>query len=162
MAKLLPKAEDRKKYVKRTAPYELQQVAKRQRLETTKGTSEATEKQKVRLEANEKYVLDNLSIEKTVHLVISSLNKVPDTMPAQFANDYVGFINSGKVGQVKVIAKLLGAQLLEAGLGPGVKIAIKPPPEKPVESIVIKTEPEDKDEKVRGISLQKISRLGII
>lgn len=107
------------------------------------------EKQKVALQTNEKYVLDNLSIEKTVHLVISALTKIPNVMPSQFANDYVGFINSGQVGQPKVIAKLLGAQFLELGLGPGAKIATKlPPTEKSTDEVVIKIEPEDKDEKV--------------
>lgn len=150
ITKLLPKPEERKKYAKRTTPFEPQQAAKKPRLDTLKEkTSDTTEKQKTALEANEKYILDNLSIEKTVHLLINSLTKVPNTMPPQFASDYVGFVNSGQVGQLKVIAKLLGAQFLEVGLGPGGKIATKSPPvEKLPEEVVIKKEPEDKDEKV--------------
>lgn len=150
VTKLLPKPEERRKYVKRTIPFDSVQISKKPRLEKQKEkTVDPAEKQKAALEANEKYVLDNLSIEKTVHLVMSGLTKVPNVMPSQFANDYVGFINSGQVGQPKVIAKLLGAQFLEIGLGPGAKIATKSPPvEKTVREIVIKTEPDDKDAKV--------------
>lgn len=136
--------------MKRTVPFDSVQIAKRPRLETQKDkTVDAAEKQKAALEANEKYVLDNLSIEKTVNLVLNALTKLPSAIPPQFANDYVGFINAGQVGQPKVIAKLLGAQFLEIGLGPGAKIATKSPPaEKSANEVVIKTEPEDKDEKV--------------
>lgn len=112
------------------------------------------------MEANEKYVLDNLSIEKTVHLVINSLSKVPNVMPVQFAGEYAGFISSGQVGQPKVVAKLMAAQFLEVGLGPGAKIATKSPPAgKPIEEVVVKQEPEDKDEKVLFISKEKKFRL---
>lgn len=158
LAKLIPKPEDRRKYVKRVTTFDSQQVAKRPRLDLPKDKADATEKQKAALEANEKYVLDNLSIEKTVHLVINSLSKVPSTMPPQFPNDYVGFVSAGQVGQPKVIAKLLGAQLLEIGLGPGAKVATKSPPvEKSIEEVVIKQEPEDKDEKVKNKTCLKLS-----
>lgn len=91
--------------------------------------------------------MDNLTLEKTANLVIIALNKTPSSVPPEFADEYVKYIKSGQVGQVKVISKLLATQFLEAGVGPGANIIIKKPPttEKTIDEVKVKVEPNDKE-----------------
>lgn len=126
--KILPKPEERRKYAKRKVPTESQQISKRPRIGTPPEIEETTaleRQQKVANEVNEKYVLDNLTLEKAVHLVITGLNKIPNNMPSSFSNEYLVFVKNAQVGQPKVIAKLLAKQFFEADVGPGTKAAAK-------------------------------------
>lgn len=151
IAKLLPKAEERKKYIKRPMPQqESQQVSKKPRLEKEPEVDTDTyeKQQKKALELNEKYVTENLTMEKVVHFVVTGLNSIPATMPAQFVTEYGKQVKAGQVGQLKMIAKLMAAQFLEAGVGPGAKVITKSPPvvEKLIDETCIKVEPVDSKE----------------
>lgn len=126
--KVLPKLEERRKYAKRKIPTESPQISKKARIETppeVEETTSAEKQQKVANEVNEKYILDNLTLEKAVHLVITGLNKTPNSMPSHFTNEYSVFVKNAQVGQPKVIAKLLAKQFFEADVGPGTKAAAK-------------------------------------
>lgn len=125
--KVLPKPDERRKYTKRKMPTEAPQISKKPRIETPPEPEETTaeKQQKVANEVNEKYILDNLTLEKAVHLVITGLNKIPNSMPSNFTNNYSGFVKNAQVGQPKIIAKLLAKQFFEADVGPGTKAAAK-------------------------------------
>lgn len=114
------------------------------------------QQQKNALELNEKYVIDNLSMDKLVHLVVTGLNSVPATMPAQFVTEYGKHVKLGQVGQLKIITKLMAAQFLEAGVGPGKKVVTKSPPvvEKLIDESCIKVEKDDsKDDKDKVLTI---------
>lgn len=152
ITKLLPKPEERKRYSKRSLNTESTQIAKKARLETQPANDGLEKQQKAALEANEKYIIDGLTLEKAVSLIVTGLNKVPAAMPNFFSDEYAVFVQSGQVGQTKIIAKLLAKQFLDADLGPGAKLITKTA-EKLLEEVTIKIEADDtKDEKVSKIS----------
>lgn len=144
---MLPKPDERKRYAKRTLNLDSLQQAKKPRLELDPPNPT--------IESTEKFIADNLTTEKVVHLAFLTLKNVPNEMPASFLKDYTESLKSGAVGQVKTIAKLLASQLVEAGYGPeGKFVAKKPTPvvENVFDDVVVKVENEEED-KVISINL---------
>lgn len=81
------------------------------------------ENEKLKKEANElnqNFIMQNLNINNTILLVMSSMKNVPLHMPNHFAGDYTRAIANGT--DVTEIAKLLGEQFTEADVGPGAAI----------------------------------------
>lgn len=125
---MIPKPEERSRYCKRTLSMEsLQIYNKRPRLDphidfdndTNDSDSQSVQEQ------NEQSLADSLTLEKTVQLVIVSLQNLPDIMPPQFKVNYNKYIANGTVGDVGVVAKLITNEISEAGLGPAAKISTR-------------------------------------
>ncbi|XP_063902796.1 symplekin isoform X2 [Zophobas morio] len=155
ISKMVPKAEERRKYCKRTLSMEsLQIYNKKPRLDPQidfDNDTNDSEPQSLQ-EINEQFVMENFTLEKAVQLIFSSINKLPTTMPFEFSKEYSKFVDSGRVGQVEILAKILATQMTEASVSPPGKFFMKKneevkPPEKEIE--------EDKDEKEK---LQKKER----
>ncbi|KAB0797876.1 hypothetical protein PPYR_08869 [Photinus pyralis] len=141
LERMLPKADERRRYVKRSLNDEQLQPTKRPRLEQDPNS----EQQKLATDINEKFVLEKLNIDIAVQLVLKTLPKLPQTMPNQFKIDYSAFIKMGHVGELKVLGKMVAIQLLEAGLGPGAEKFLAAPPAKE-KSPVIEIRAKKKEE----------------
>ncbi|KAG5864258.1 hypothetical protein JTB14_019630 [Gonioctena quinquepunctata] len=123
--KFLPKSDERRKYKKRTLSSEslVQQSVKRARVERSFDFEES-EPQLTPQEANEQFILENLSLEKAVYLIFTNIPKLPNTVPTAFIKDYAEFVNSGNIGKIH-LANVLAKQFTEANIGPGSKIVEK-------------------------------------
>lgn len=126
--KLTPKAEDRRKYNKRTLSSEslIQQSSKRARLDQSMFDDEE-ENDTVHLtpqEANEQFILENLTLEKAVYLIFTHIPKLPSSAPTEFIRDYEIFVAQGNIGKIH-LANVLAQQFIEAKVGPGVQIETK-------------------------------------
>ncbi|KAH1013541.1 hypothetical protein HUJ04_002523 [Dendroctonus ponderosae] len=134
ISKMVPKSEDRRKYQKRALPDPTERAAKRARTEPINEiTIDEDEPEtsigapQTPLEANEKFINDNLTIDKAIYLIFTNIPKLPLNMPASFHKDYAKFVLSGRIGK-NHLAEALAAQFVEAKVGPGVNIK---PEEKP-------------------------------
>ncbi|XP_074025533.1 symplekin scaffold protein [Leptinotarsa decemlineata] len=125
--KLIPKSDERKKYKKRTLSSEslVQKSVKRARLDHNSfDIDESTDSQLTPLEANEQFILENLTLEKAVYLIFTNIPKLPNTVPTDFIKDYAEFVNLGNIGKIH-LANVLAKQFTQANVGPGKKIAEK-------------------------------------
>ncbi|KAJ8940017.1 hypothetical protein NQ314_010848 [Rhamnusium bicolor] len=127
--KLIPKAEDRRKYNKRTLSSEslVQQIVKKPRLEPHPFDFDDTNDSQFHLtpqEANEQFILENLTLEKAVYLIFTHIPKLPNTLPTDFITDYARFFKTGSIGKIH-LANVLAEQFTEANVGPGSKIIVK-------------------------------------
>ncbi|KAL3281104.1 hypothetical protein HHI36_004328 [Cryptolaemus montrouzieri] len=123
ITKMIPKAEERRKYTKRTLSFESLQLhqPKRQKIdaEIDVDAEESKDRKLTPEEINEKFVADKLTLEKVVEIIEISLTKLPDTMPVSFTKDYDKFVKAGSVGNKEIIHMLMANLLTENGLGPG-------------------------------------------
>lgn len=149
--KLVPKAEDRRRYNKRMLSSEslIQQNNKRARLDPSVYDDE-DENESLFLtpqEANEQFILENLTLEKAVYLIFTHIPKLPSVAPTEFLGDYEVFVTQGNIGKIH-LANVLAQQFTESKVGPGVQIEAK---QKAVEADRKKREKEEelKNEKVR-------------
>ena len=128
IVRLVPKIDERRKCFKRFLQSD-QHSNKRLRLDdeydSTGEDEDVRNKRVAALEANEKQILENLSKNVTVQMVINSLYNVPDTMPIHFVRDYEEVLTGQDWTVSNRIAKLLAVHFLEAGVGPGYQIAGK-------------------------------------
>ncbi|KAF5307789.1 hypothetical protein FQR65_LT06661 [Abscondita terminalis] len=160
LQKMVPKIEDRRKFVKRSyVDDQPLPQSKKARLDKDEGADQ----QKLATEANEKYVLDKLNIDTVVRLVLSTLPKLPATIPAQFKIDYAAFLKMGHVGDGKVLGTMLAIQLLEAGVGPGMEFLKNAPINKEIslstEGGKKKDDEEDKGHKKERAKVPRIKTL---
>ncbi|XP_030752389.1 symplekin [Sitophilus oryzae] len=152
--KMLPKIEDRRKYQKRSLGLDAlsQQLSKKPRIDplllVDLEDNDSNQTPLSPQDVNEKFILDNLTLEKAIYLIITNIPKLPLTMPASFAKDYSKYVSSGRIGK-EHLAGALAVQFVEAKVGPGVDVI----PEKP-ESNKRKRdnkevdEPKGKEEKI--------------
>ncbi|KAF7266373.1 hypothetical protein GWI33_020398 [Rhynchophorus ferrugineus] len=125
--KMIPKIEERRKYQKRSLSSEnLQQpVAKKFRSDVIPSfdleDNDTNLVPMTPLAANEKFVFDNLTVEKAVYLVMTSIPKLPPVVPPSFLKDYAKYVFSGRIGK-EHIASCMASQFLDAKVGPGVDI----------------------------------------
>ncbi|KAF5275676.1 hypothetical protein FQA39_LY06788 [Lamprigera yunnana] len=157
--KMIPKIDERRRYIKRSYVDEQPQHSKKARIDKDLDS----EPQKLATEINEKFVYEKLNIDTGVQLVLSTLPKLPSIMPHQFKIDYTAFVKMGHVGELKLLAKMLAIQLLEAGLGPGVE-ALKNHDVVKEKSPIIennkkKDEDEDKSHKKERVKVPRIKTL---
>jgi symplekin len=126
--KIVPKAEERRKYCKRTLSLEsLQIYNKRPRLDPQiefDNDTNDSEPQSLQ-DLNEQFVAENFSLERAVQLIFSSISKLPSTMPSEFNKEYGKYLESGKIGQVDVVTKILASQFTEAGISPPGRALLK-------------------------------------
>jgi symplekin len=149
--KIVPKAEERRKYCKRTLSLEsLQIYNKRPRLDPQiefDNDTNDSEPQSLQ-DLNEQFVAENFSLERAVQLIFSSISKLPSTMPSEFNKEYGKYLESGKIGQVDVVTKILASQFTEAGISPPGRALLK-------RSDEIRLEKELEEEKEEKEKLQK-------
>lgn len=127
ISKMIPKSEERRKYAKRTLSLESQQLynPKRPRLEDNnlqQMEQDIIDKKLTPLEINEKFILENLSIDRVIQIIEVSFKNLPNAAPSSFLKDYDKYVQGGTVGKIEIIATLLGMQFLEKSLGPGGKL----------------------------------------
>ncbi|KAJ8979540.1 hypothetical protein NQ317_017688 [Molorchus minor] len=149
ITRAIPKADDRRKYSKRSLSSEslVYQLSKKPRLDTNfdfdNDTNDALDNVFLNpQEANEQFILENLTLEKAVYLIFTHIPKLPNTVPPEFLNDYAKFYKTGNIGKL-YLAAVLGEQFTEANVGPGAKIAAR---EKALE-VSKKREREQEEEK---------------
>lgn len=75
-------------------------------------------------EANEQFILENLTLEKAVYLIFTHIPKLPNAIPPSFIIDYQKYFKGGNVGKIP-LANVLAEQFTEANVGPGAKIVVK-------------------------------------
>lgn len=99
-------------------------------------------------EANEQFILDNLTLEKAVYLIFTHIPKLPNTPPSEFLKDYAAYVNQGFIGK-NHLADVLAQQFIDAKVGPGVQIDAK---QKAIEAEKRKREREEESraEKVKN------------
>ena len=68
-----------------------------------------------------KWLVGKLNIDAVSGLVMVSMLNLPDTMPPIFAASYSPVTAAGTPSQIDHVARLLAAQLTNAGVGPGVE-----------------------------------------
>ncbi|CAG9859181.1 unnamed protein product [Phyllotreta striolata] len=165
--KLIPKAEERRRYNKRTLSAEslvVQHNIKRARLEESLSNIDVEDTIDPRLtpqEINEQFILDNLTLEKAVYLIVTNIPKLPLQASNEFIREYAEYVNSGKVGRI-YLANALAKQFTDSNIGPG-KTAEKQksPPEpkkkpKEDENKEEKEKPPPKKEKVRVLRVKNL------
>ncbi|CAH0557110.1 unnamed protein product [Brassicogethes aeneus] len=157
ITKATSKPEDRKKYTKRTLSAEssVQSAAKKPKLDTNYDYEDANEigVALTPIETNEQFVNENLSVDKAVYLMMTSIPKLPSTMPQDFAKVYNKYVHSGRIGKAHCV-HLLAKQLLDNRLGPGGKM--EPPPQKEKEPEVISKKRErEVDEEDKQLEKEK-------
>lgn len=119
---MVPKPDERRKYCKRTLSMEsLQIYNKRPRLdpqiEFDNDSNDSFGSQSLQ-DLNEQFVSENFSLEKVVQMIFSSMSKLPNSMSSEFSREYGKYVDSGRVGQVDVLVKILASYLTEAGISP--------------------------------------------
>lgn len=128
ITKLIPKLEDRKRYNKRTLSLEssVMQTAKKPRIDpSTFELDDTSDSQFITpQEANEQFILENLTLEKAVYLIFTHIPKLPNTIPPNFVADYQKYFKGGNVGKI-ALANVLAEQFTDANVGPGAKIVVK-------------------------------------
>lgn len=108
--------------MKRSLMHDIQQPnIKRQRIEVDIDR-DIYEKQRQAIDVNETFILENLNKAVCVQLVMNHFQKVPESIPVKFVNDYKESLKLGQAGDLKIISKYLAEQFVEAGVGPGNKI----------------------------------------
>ncbi|KAK4880146.1 hypothetical protein RN001_008292 [Aquatica leii] len=157
LQKMVPKVEDRRRFVKRSYADDIPAVqVKKAKLDKDVDS----EKQKLATDVNEKFVSDRLNIDVAVQLVLSTLPKLPATIPAQFKIDYAMFLKMGHVGDLKVLARMLGIQLLEAGVGPGVEFFKSPLASREKSPVVeVSKKKDENDDKIQKKDRPKVPRI---
>jgi hypothetical protein len=60
-------------------------------------------------------LMEKLSLENVVDLVIVSMYLLPEEIPASFQSDYTPIIDAGSPAQIEYLARLLSTQLTAAG-----------------------------------------------
>ncbi|KAL1491323.1 hypothetical protein ABEB36_011936 [Hypothenemus hampei] len=147
ITKMIPKAEDRRKYQKRTLLDQVERPAKKPRtskvVESQVTSIEDEEPDKVTSsqtpeEVNTRFIMNNLTIEKAIYLIITNIPKMPLNMPTSFKNNYAKYVSSGRIGK-QYLAEILANQFVEAKVGPGVNVK----PEERIESTKRKRELPD-------------------
>lgn len=124
--RMLPKADERRRYSKRTLSYESMQLhqPKRPKIDDQIDIDFEDFREKENSlspqEVNENFVLENLTLEKAVAIAEVTLSKLPDTMPVFFAKDYDKLVKAGTIGNEDITILLMTNLLTENGLGPGV------------------------------------------
>ncbi|KAJ8916157.1 hypothetical protein NQ315_016296 [Exocentrus adspersus] len=128
ITKLISKPEERKKYNKRTLSSEstIHQISKKPRLEQSPFEFDDTNDSQFLTpqEANEQFILENLTLEKAVYLIFTHIPKLPNAMPPDFVGDYQKYFKGGTIGKIP-LANVLAEQFTEAGVGPGVKVPVR-------------------------------------
>uniref|UniRef100_A0A6P7G6A9 Symplekin n=1 Tax=Diabrotica virgifera virgifera TaxID=50390 RepID=A0A6P7G6A9_DIAVI len=167
--KMVPKADERRKYNKRLLSSEslvLQQNAKKPKLDEQPAEVETEEVYDPNLtpqEINEQFILDNLTLEKAVYLIVTNIPKLPNQVPPEFLKDYAEYANTSNIGRIP-LANIMAKQFLEANVGPGKKAEEKrkkSPPEtksKPKEDEVReeKEKPPPKKEKIKVVRIKTL------
>ncbi|XP_066261627.1 symplekin [Euwallacea similis] len=130
--KMVPKSDERRKYQKRALSSDsYARASKRLRSERVQEVfSLETESEQSSLppprtpqEANERFINENLTIEKAIYLIFTNIPKLPQTSPASFNKDYAKYMLSGRIGK-EYLAEALAAQWVEAKVGPGVDVKV--------------------------------------
>lgn len=126
--KMIPKSDERRKYNKRTLSSEslVQQSMKKPRLTVTESEyiDEFIDPNLTPLEINEQYILENLTLEKAVYLIVTNIPKLPTAVLPDFIKDYAPFSSTGNIGKIH-LASVMAKQFIEAGVGPGIKVVPK-------------------------------------
>lgn len=87
----------------------------------TKNT-ETNRKFELATETNYELIIKYLDNVVATQLVLTGSTKVPDNLPTSFLADYDNSLLMGPAGDRRIIAKFLAEQMVEVGVGPGVKI----------------------------------------
>lgn len=163
--KMIPKADERRKYNKRMLSAEslvVQQNIKRARLEdpSHNDVEETFDPLLTPQEVNEQFILDNLTLEKAVYLIVTSIPKLPLQPPSEFIRDYADYVNSGNIGRIH-LANALAKQFTEANIGPGKNVKQKTPTEskkraREEEAKEDKEKPPPKKEKVKVLRIKNL------
>ncbi|XP_060516392.1 symplekin [Cylas formicarius] len=167
--KMIPKAEERRKYQRRTLSLEssIEQLSKRPRLEQVSSmdyddTNDSNFPSMTPQEVNEKFIMENLTIEKAIYLIFTNVPKLPNIMPASFVKDYGKYVLSGRIGR-EYLAEALAAQFLAAKVGPGADIIVEEKIEElkkdnePAEKVVPKKE-KVKVPKIKSLKLTEVTK----
>ena len=72
------------------------------------------------VDITEKFIIERMNPILAAEIVLRSMNRLPQDIPAQFHHTYTPIAAAGTEGQVKHVSRLLSAQLTAANLGPGV------------------------------------------
>lgn len=147
---MIPKADERRRYNKRMLSSEslIQQNSKRARLDPNvfDDDDEIDSQFLTPQEANEQFILENLTLAKAVYLIFTHIPKLPNTAPTDFLKEYASFVSQGNIGKIH-LANVLAQQFTMAQIGPGVHIEAR---QKVIEAEKKKREKEEesKNEKV--------------
>ena len=71
------------------------------------------------IEMTKEDLIPKLKKERVAELVIVSMLGLPDKMPASFQETYTPIAAAGGTAQVSHLARLIGAQMTNAGIGVG-------------------------------------------
>ncbi|OQV18470.1 Symplekin [Hypsibius exemplaris] len=83
-------------------------------------TAVASDPQALAVDINMKTIVDKLTPNNVIELVLTNMKKLPSTMPTQFNATYTP-IGSGPIeGILQHLARLMAVQMVAAGVGPGV------------------------------------------
>lgn len=126
---MIPKSEERRKYQKRTLsrdpderPLKKSRTERVQEVVSLEDDSETSlPLPRTAQEANERFIKDNITIEKAIYLIFTHIPKLPLSMPASFVKDYGKYVSSGRIGK-DYLAEALATQFVEAKVGPGVDV----------------------------------------
>lgn len=147
--KMVPKSEDRRKYQKRLLSSEPLPGHESKRARTERFIEDLEEidnQPQTPQEANERFIIDNLTIEKAIYIIFTSIPKLPLSMPQSFNKDYAKYVLSGRIGK-EYLAEVLAAQFVEANVGPGVDVKVPEKIEPPKRKRDI-DEPKEKEERL--------------
>lgn len=143
ITKMLPKAEERRKYCKRSLSMEsLQIYNKKPRLDPHIDFDNDTNDSETQ-DFNEVFLMENFKLEKVVQLVISSMSQLPAQVPNEFIKEYGKYVEDGKIGNVNFLTKTLANYLTDAGINLTKFVS------KEEVKVVEKEAEEDKEEKER-------------
>lgn len=120
VTKMIPKPEDRRKYSKRvlSAESSIQSSAsKRARLDTNFDYEDNDSLPEAPFIWSEQTLLENLTLEKTVYLIITTISKLPSTMPYGFRENYNKYVKSGNINK-NTLASILINQFVDAEIVP--------------------------------------------
>lgn len=155
---MIPKSEDRRKYQKRTLSRDPdERPSKKSRTERVPEVVSLEDDSETSLppprtaqEANERFIKENITIEKAIYLIFTHIPKLPLSMPASFVKDYAKYVSSGRIGK-DYLAEALATQFVDAKVGPGVDV-IEEKPEAPKRKRD-QEESKKEDERVRFSSM---------
>ncbi|XP_069686908.1 symplekin isoform X2 [Periplaneta americana] len=103
------------------------------------------------IDVTEQFIVERLSPDLAAQIVMVSMAKLPDTMPAHFSAMYTPIAAAGTQGQIKHVARLIATQLTAVGLGPGAKQAKK------LQVIPKATSIDDEDDEISSTSKTSLS-----
>jgi symplekin len=72
------------------------------------------------VDITEKFIIARMNPLLAAEIVLKSMNRLPQDIPAQFHHTYTPIAAAGTEGQVKHVSRLLAAQLTAANIGPGI------------------------------------------